>query len=78
MTSNFLLKINIEHKEEYSLKELEAQLSVLYVQKNVDFNADESNDEDSDNADPILQFSLEDTETSVPAIVGALRKTVHE
>ncbi len=68
----------IEHKEEYSLKELEAQLSVLYVQKNVDFNADESNDEDSDNADPILQFSLEDTETSVPAIVGALRKTVHE
>ena len=74
---------DIEHlvqtKEQYSLKELEAQLALLYVQKNVDFSTIDGKPEAESvvEEDPITTFSL-DSEVSgpVPALVELLRQTV--
>ena len=74
---------DIEHlvqtKEQYSLNELEAQLALLYVQKNVDFSTIDGKPEAEPvvEEDPITTFSL-DSEVSgpVPALVELLRQTV--
>lgn len=74
---------DIEHlvqaKEQYSLQDLEAQLALLYVQKNVDFSTIDGKPETEPivEEDPITTFSL-DSEVSgpVPALVELLRQTV--
>ena len=74
---------DIEHlvqaKEQYSLQDLEAQLALLYVQKNVDFSTIDGKPEAESvvEEDPITTFSL-DSEVSgpVPALVELLRQTV--
>lgn len=74
---------DIEHlvqaKEQYSLQDLEAQLALLYVQKNVDFSTIDGKPEAEPivEEDPITTFSL-DSEVSgpVPALVELLRQTV--
>lgn len=70
----------IEHKEEYSLEEIEAKLAVLYVEKNVNFDSVDGKFEefaaDEETEDPITTFSLDDSESTevVPAFVEALRR----
>lgn len=49
----------IAHKSEFSLDELEAKLALLYVQKNVNFDVDSMEEEETDA--PVTSFSLEDT-----------------
>lgn len=69
----------VETKEQYSLQDLEAQLALLYVQKNVDFSTIDGKPEAEPvvEEDPITTFSL-DSEVSgpVPALVELLRQTV--
>jgi len=66
----------IQHKEEYTLEEIEAKLAILYVEKNVNFDTLDGKEEIEvgNENDPILTFSLEtETTEAVPAFVEALR-----
>lgn len=65
--------------DEYSLEEINSQLAVLYVSKNVDFSLGETAETETvEEPEVITTFALEEsTAGTVPAIVQALRKTVH-
>lgn len=65
----------IQHKEEYTLEQIEAKLAILYVEKNVNFETVDGKEEvESNDTDPILTFSLDnETAETVPAFVEALR-----
>lgn len=71
----------VAHIDEYSLDEINSQLAVLYVSKNVDFSLGENNErvvETVEEEEVITTFTLEEsTAGTVPALVQALRKTVH-
>ena len=72
-------KANItEHKDEYSLDELDAKLAQLYVQKNVNFDLEEE-DETEDSLLGALTFNLDEEDANGQSgILMALRETVHE
>ena len=72
-------KANItEHKDEYSLDELDAKLAQLYVQKNVNFELEEE-DEIEDSLLGALTFNLDEEDANGQSgILMALRETVHE
>lgn len=69
----------VAHIDEYSYDEINSQLAVLYVSKNVDFSLGEvAETETEEEPEVITTFALEEsTAGTVPAIVQALRKTVH-
>lgn len=70
----------IEHKEEYSLAEIEAKLAVLYVEKNVDFSTltGEVEETSLETEDPITSFSLEAPVAGfAPSFLSALRQTAN-
>ena len=69
----------IEHKTEYTLDEIKSKLAVIYVEKNVNFDAisENTSEEAPVEEDPSLTFSLDDTEVAgyVPSFIEALRHT---
>ena len=68
----------IENIENYTLDELEAQLALAYVAKNVDFSVEGFVESDSqeEEQDPIVTFELENKDAGmVPPWVESLRKT---
>ena len=70
----------VEHKSDYSLDEIKSKLAVIYVEKGVQFNAQETEEsvDDSEDEDAITTFSL-DGEVAGPLteLQEALRKTIH-
>ena len=70
----------VENIDSYSLAEIEAQLAIAYVAKNVDFSEDFSSKEEVKETedDVITTFTLDDTAGIAPPMVEALRRTVHE
>lgn len=69
----------IEKIDTYSLNEIEAQLAIIYVNKNVDFSVSFEETKEEEEL-PAMTFSLEDDAAgiAVPPMVEALRRTVHE
>lgn len=64
----------IAHKAEFTLEEIKAKLAVIYVEKNVNFDMTESQEEEPA---PTMTFSLdEEASEGVPAFVEALRHTL--
>jgi hypothetical protein len=62
----------VAHKAEYTLDEIKAQLALLYVEKNVNFDIDDK--KESQEEEVTVTFSLDDeVNESVPALVAALR-----
>jgi len=67
----------IAHKSEFSLDEIKAKLAVIYVEKNVNFDMIDGQEEVEDNSTPAMTFSLdEEASEGVPAFIEALRHTV--
>lgn len=68
----------IAHKSEFSLDEIKAKLAVIYVEKNVNFDMIDGQEEVEDNdPTPAMTFSLdEEASEGVPAFIEALRHTV--
>lgn len=67
----------IAHKSEFSLEEIKAKLAVIYVEKNVNFDMIDGQEEVEDNSTPAMTFSLdEEASEGVPAFIEALRHTV--
>ena len=67
----------IAHKSEFSLEEIKAKLAVIYVEKNVNFDMIDGQEEVEDNSTPTMTFSLdEEASEGVPAFIEALRHTV--
>ena len=71
----------VENIENYSLEEIEAQLALAYVAKNVDFDnlgAEEPEVEESE--EPVVTFELEEDDAAgiAPAWVKALRRTAKD
>lgn len=68
----------ITHKSEFSLDEIKAKLAVIYVEKNVNFDMIDGQEEVEDNdPTPTMTFSLdEEASEGVPAFIEALRHTV--
>ena len=66
----------IANKSKYSLDEIEAKLSVICVRKKVNFDLDDT-DKNDDNveSDKVTTYTLENTESSVPAWIKALKNT---
>jgi len=66
----------IAHKSEYSLEDIKAKLAVIYVEKNVDFNAIDGQEVDEPEQAPTMTFSLdEDVSTGgAPGFLQALRQ----
>lgn len=66
----------IANKAKYSLDEIEAKLSVICVRKKVNFDLDntDKNDDNVEN-DKVTTYTLENTESSVPAWIAALKNT---
>lgn len=66
----------ITNKTKYSLDEIEAKLSVICVRKKVNFDLDDTdkNDDNVEN-DKVTTYTLENTESSVPAWIAALKNT---
>lgn len=66
----------ITNKAKYSLDEIEAKLSVICVRKKVNFDLDntDKNDDNVEN-DKVTTYTLENTESSVPAWIAALKNT---
>lgn len=66
----------IANKAKYSLDEIEAKLSVICVRKKVNFDLDDTdkNDDNVEN-DKVTTYTLENTESSVPAWIAALKNT---
>lgn len=66
----------IANKSKYSLDEIEAKLSVICVRKKVNFDLDntDKNDDNVEN-DKVTTYTLENTESSVPAWIAALKNT---
>lgn len=66
----------IDHKAEYSYEDIKAKLAVIYVEKNVNFDMIDGQEEEADEAEPAMTFSLdEEASEGVPAFVEALRHT---
>lgn len=68
----------IAHKEEYTLEQIEAQLALIYVKKNVDFSTIDGEVEvEETEDDPITSFSLDDNNVAgiVSPLVAKLRET---
>ena len=64
----------IEHKSEYSYDDIKAKLAVIYVEKNVNFDMIDGQEEVENDVAPSMTFSLdEETSEGVPAFVEALR-----
>lgn len=65
----------IENKSNYSYDEIKAKLSVLYVEKTVNFNLENNskNEDTVEDEDPIVTFNLTETESSAPAWISALK-----
>ena len=65
----------VAHKAEFTLEEIKAKLAVIYVEKNVNFDMIESQEEEE--TTPAMTFSLdEEASEGVPAFVEALRHTL--
>ena len=64
----------IEHKSEYSLDEIKAKLAVIYVEKGVQFAAQEETQEEVADEDAITTFSL-DGEVTGP--ISGLQESLH-
>ena len=65
----------VAHKAEFTLEEIKAKLAVIYVEKNVNFDMIESQEEEE--TAPAMTFSLdEEASEGVPAFVEALRHTL--
>ena len=68
----------IENKSQYTLEEIKSKLSVIYVEKNVDFSMDNQNEEAEIEESPATTFSLDDDVAGfVSPLQEALRRTVH-
>lgn len=67
----------IAHKSEFSLDKIKAKLAVIYVEKNVNFDMIDGQEEVEDDPTPAMTFSLdEEASEGVPAFIEALRHTV--
>ena len=67
----------IAHKSEYSFDEITAKLAVIYVEKNVNFDMIDGQEEAEIEELPTMTFSLdEEASEGVPAFVEALRHTL--
>jgi hypothetical protein len=67
----------IAHKSEFSLDEIKAKLAVIYVEKNVNFDMIDGQEEEVEDSTPAMTFSLdEEASEGVPAFIEALRHTV--
>jgi hypothetical protein len=65
----------IAHKSEYSLDDIKAKLAVIYVEKNVNFDMIDGQEEVEETT-PAMTFSLdEEASEGVPAFIEALRHT---
>ena len=66
----------MEHKSEYSLDEIKAKLAVIYVEKGVQFTAEEKQETEAEDEEAITTFTL-DGEVAGPLspLQEALRKT---
>lgn len=65
----------IEHKQEYSLEEIEAKLSVICVRKKVNFVSDSSTKNHINTEDAVTTFNLNSSVSSVPAWIQAVKDT---
>ena len=66
----------IAHKSDYSYDEIKAKLAVIYVEKNVNFDMIDGQEEVDSESTPAMTFSLdEEASESVPAFLEALRQT---
>ena len=66
----------IAHKEEFTFDEIKAKLAVIYVEKNVNFDLIDGQEEVEETT-PSMTFSLdEEASEGVPAFVEALRHTL--
>lgn len=66
----------IEHKDEYSLEQIDEKLALIYVKKNVDFSTvDGHKEEEAEDVESLLNFSLDDNAEAevVTDIQAALR-----
>ena len=66
----------IAHKSEYSLEDIKAKLAVIYVEKNVDFNAIDGQEVDEPDEVPAMTFSLDEDVSmeGAPGFLEALRQ----
>ncbi len=66
----------IKHKSEYSYDDIKAKLAVIYVEKNVNFDMIDGQEEVESDPEPSMTFSLdEEASEGVPAFIEALRLT---
>lgn len=65
----------IENKSKYSLEDIEAKLSVICVRKKVNFDLE---DKEEDTKDVTATFSLQDSGSSIPAWVSAVKNTAQK
>lgn len=71
----------IENKSNYSLDDIEAKLSVICVRKKVNFDLENSSknedkvETEKDEEEVSVTYSLNDTNSTVPAFIQALRNT---
>ena len=66
----------IAHKSEYSLEDIKAKLAVIYVEKNVNFDAIDGQEVDEPNEVPAMTFSLDEDVSmeGAPGFLEALRQ----
>jgi hypothetical protein len=64
-----------ENIANYSYDDIEAKLSIICVRKKVNFNLDTDEKTAEPTAAPSITFNLNDTESSVPAWISALKNT---
>ena len=66
----------IAHKSEYSLEDIKAKLAVIYVEKNVNFDAIDGQEVDEPNEVPAMTFSLDEEVNleGAPGFLEALRQ----
>lgn len=65
----------IENKAKYSLDEIEAKLSVICVRKKVNFDLDDTSKNNNRVEEEITTYTLENSESSIPAWVSAVKNT---
>lgn len=66
----------IDNKDNYTLDEIEAKLSVIGVRKKINFSLEEENNEESTEKEASVLFNVASVEDSAPAWLKALRNTV--
>lgn len=66
----------IAHKNEYSLEDIKAKLAVIYVEKNVNFDAIDGQEVEEPNEVPAMTFSLDEDVSleGAPGFLEALRQ----